>query len=108
MGRAILTSVTLHLQGSRRLRSLSPAIYRCHLVELDQLNMVTTKPLRIEDTLQSFSIAGLEDTTSEQGGMPVEAAMLYATNRTMGILRLCSFPERQNRDRNPRVKLDRA
>ena len=67
------------------------------------VNMVTTKPLRIEDTLQSFSIAGLEDTTSEQGGMPVEAAMLYATNQGRWAFSVsAAFQERQNRETGTR------
>lgn len=67
------------------------------------VNMVTTRPLGIEDTLQSFSIAGLQDTTSEQGGMPLEAAMLYATNQGRWAFSVsAAFQERQNRETGTR------
>ena len=45
------------------------------------VNMVTTKPLKVKGTKRHFSLALVEDSTSEAGDTPVEAAVLFATNQ---------------------------
>jgi TonB-dependent receptor len=63
------------------------------------VNMVTTKPLMVDGTKQSYSIGLVEDTTSEDGGTPVEAALLYATNQERwGFSLSASYQERSNRE----------
>ena len=63
------------------------------------VNMVTTKPLMVDGTQQSYSIGLVEDTTSEEGGTPVEAALLYATNQERwGFSLSASYQDRSNRE----------
>lgn len=67
------------------------------------VNMVTTKPLNVDGTLRSFSIAGVEDTTSEEGGMPIETSLLFATNQDhWGFSVSASYQERTNRETGTR------
>lgn len=67
------------------------------------VNMVTTRPLNVDGTLRSFSIAGVEDTTSEAGGLPVEGAMLFATNRgRWGFSVSAAYQERTNQEQGTR------
>jgi TonB-dependent receptor len=67
------------------------------------VNMVTTKPLNVDGTKQSFSIGLVEDTTSEDSKTPLEAAFLYATNRDRwGFSISGSFQERSNREEGTR------
>ena len=67
------------------------------------VNMVTTRPLNIDGTLRSFSIAGVEDTTSKAGGLPVEGAMLFATNRgRWGFSISGAYQERTNQEQGTR------
>lgn len=67
------------------------------------VNMVTTKPLNVNGTLRSFSIAGVADTTSEAGGTPIESNFLFATNQDRwGFSFSGSFQERQNRETGTR------
>jgi TonB-dependent receptor len=63
------------------------------------VNMVTTKPLMVDGTKQSYSVGLVEDTTSEDGGTPIEAALLYATNQERwGFSLSASYQERSNRE----------
>lgn len=63
------------------------------------VNMVTTKPLMVDGTKQSYSVGLVEDTTSENGGTPIEAAFLYATNQERwGFSLSASYQERSNRE----------
>lgn len=63
------------------------------------VNMVTTKPLMVEGTKQSYSISSVEDSTSEDGSTPIEAALLYATNQDRwGFSLSASYQERTNRE----------
>ena len=67
------------------------------------VNMVTTKPLNVDGTLTSFSIAGVEDTTSEEGGLPIETSLLFATNQDhWGFSVSASYQERTNRETGTR------
>jgi TonB-dependent receptor len=67
------------------------------------VNMITTKPLNISGTKKSFSLALLEDSTSEAGGTPIEAALLLATNRDRwGISLSGAYQERTNREEGTR------
>ena len=67
------------------------------------VNMVTTKPLDVNGTLRSFSLSGVADTTSEEGGLPVESAFLYATNQDRwGFSFSGSYQDRQNRETGTR------
>ncbi|MBR9909660.1 MAG: TonB-dependent receptor [Gammaproteobacteria bacterium] len=67
------------------------------------VNMVTTKPLKIEGTKKSLSFNFLEDTTSEAGDTPIEAAVLYSTNQDRwGFSLSGSYQERQNREEGTR------
>lgn len=67
------------------------------------VNMVTTKPLNIDGTKQSFSIGLVDDTTSEDSGMPIEAAFLYATHQDRwGFSVSGSYQERSNREEGTR------
>ncbi len=63
------------------------------------VNMVTTKPLNIEGTKQSYSFNFVEDTTSEAGGQPIETALLWATNQgRWGASLSASYQDRSNRE----------
>jgi len=67
------------------------------------VNMVTTKPLKIKGTKRHFSLALVEDTTSEAGGTPVEAAVLFATNQgKWGFSFSGAYQERTNREEGTR------
>jgi len=63
------------------------------------VNMVTTKPLDINDTIVSASLSFVEDTTSAEGGLPLETAVLYATKgERWGFSFSGSYQERTNRE----------
>jgi len=67
------------------------------------VNMVTTRPLNIDGTKQSYSLSLVEDTTSTEGGTPIEAALLFATNQDRwGFSVSGSFQERSNREEGTR------
>lgn len=67
------------------------------------VNMVTTKPLLINGTKKHFSLALVEDTTSEAGGTPFEAAVLFATNQdNWGFSFSGAYQERTNREEGTR------
>ena len=67
------------------------------------VNMITTKPLNVNGTLRSFSLSGVADTTSEGGGLPIESAVLFATNQDRwGFSFSGSYQERQNRETGTR------
>ena len=67
------------------------------------INMVTTKPLSVEGTKQSYSLNFVEDTTSQAGGQPLEASLLFATNRDRwGFSLSASYQDRTNREEGTR------
>ena len=67
------------------------------------VNMVTTRPLNIGSTKTSVSLGLVSDTTSEEGGLPVEAAALFATNQGRWAFSVSgSFQERSNREEGTR------
>ncbi len=67
------------------------------------VNMVTTKPLLVKGTKRHFSLALVEDSTSEAGGTPIEAAVLFATNRgNWGFSFSGAYQERTNREEGTR------
>ena len=67
------------------------------------VNMVTTRPLNVEGTKKSVSLGFVEDTTSAEGGLPVETAFLYATNKgRWGFSLAGSYQERTNREEGTR------
>lgn len=67
------------------------------------VNMVTTKPLNIEGTKQSYSLNLVEDSTSVAGGQPLETSMLFATNRDRwGFSLSASYQDRTNREEGTR------
>ena len=67
------------------------------------VNMVTTKPLKVKGTKRHFSLALVEDSTSEAGGTPIEAAVLFATNQgRWGFSFSGAYQERTNREEGTR------
>lgn len=67
------------------------------------VNMVTTKPLNVDGTLQSFSISLVEDSTSDVSGTPFETAFLLATNQgRWGVSLSGAYQERTNREEGTR------
>jgi len=63
------------------------------------VNMVTTKPLNIDDTILNASLTLVEDSTSAVGGTPFETAMLWATKGDRwGFSFSGSYQERSNRE----------
>lgn len=67
------------------------------------VNMVTTKPLNIEGTKKHFGLSLVEDSTSEAGGNPYEATMLFATNQgNWGFSFSGAYQERTNREEGTR------
>lgn len=67
------------------------------------VNMVTTKPLNVEGTKTHFGLALVEDTTSEEDDYPIEATMLFATNRDRwGFSFSGAYQERTNREEGTR------
>jgi TonB-dependent receptor len=67
------------------------------------VNMVTTKPLLVKGTKRHFSLALVEDSTSEAGGTPIEAAVLFATNQgKWGFSFSGAYQERTNREEGTR------
>lgn len=67
------------------------------------VNMVTTRPLNVDETKKSLSLGIVEDTTSEAGGVPIETAFLYATNKgRWGFSLSGAYQERSNREEGTR------
>ena len=67
------------------------------------VNMITTKPLNIEGNKMSFSLGVVEDSTSEESGTPIEAALLFSTNQgRWGFSISGAFQERDNRETGTR------
>ncbi|XOV86429.1 MAG: TonB-dependent receptor [Pseudomonadota bacterium] len=67
------------------------------------VNMVTTKPLLVSGTKRSLSFSLVEDTTSEDSGVPFETAFLFATNQDRwGFSFSGSYQERSNREEGTR------
>jgi len=67
------------------------------------INMVTTKPLLIEDTLNSFSIDLLDDSTSEEGDLKPEFNFVHSSNfGNWGLAVSGSYQDRNNREEGTR------
>ena len=60
------------------------------------INMVTTKPLRVNGTSRSISVGYVNDTTAVDSGNPIEMSALYATNKgNWGFSFSGSYQERE-------------
>ena len=67
------------------------------------VNMITTKPLNVDGTTANVSLGLVEDSTSEAGGTPYEASLLFATNQERwGFSLSSSYQERTNREEGTR------
>jgi len=67
------------------------------------INMVTTKPLRINGTSRAISVGYVNDTTAVDSGNPIEMSALFATNKgNWGFSFSGSYQERENREEGTR------
>ena len=67
------------------------------------VNMVTTKPLKVDGTKTHFGLALVEDTTAVDDDFPIEATVLFATNQDRwGFSISGAYQERQNREEGTR------
>jgi len=67
------------------------------------VNMVTTKPLKIDGTKRFLGVSYVEDTTSSVSDTPIEAEVLFATNQEWwGFALSGAYHERTNRETGTR------